>query len=37
MKVNGVRRAAYAMPLTHPAFPRGPDRFSNTLSRNKVQ
>ena len=27
MKINDVRRAAYAMPLTNPAFPRGPYRF----------
>jgi acetoacetate decarboxylase len=28
MKINDVRRAAYAMPLTNPALPRGPYRFS---------
>lgn len=27
MKINDVRHAAYAMPLTNPAFPRGPYRF----------
>ena len=27
MKINDVRRTAYAMPLTNPAFPRGPYRF----------
>ena len=27
MKINDVRRAAYAMPLTNPAFPRGPYKF----------
>ena len=27
MKINDVRRAAYAMPLTNPAFPRGPYQF----------
>src|SRR6476619_4488101 len=27
VKINDVRRAAYAMPLTNPAFPRGPYRF----------
>ncbi len=29
MKINDVRRTAYAMPLTNPAFPRGPYRFFN--------
>jgi acetoacetate decarboxylase len=27
MKIDDVRRQAYAMPLTNPAFPRGPYRF----------
>ena len=27
MKISDVRRTAYAMPLTNPAFPRGPYRF----------
>jgi acetoacetate decarboxylase len=27
MKIDEVRRAAYAMPLTNPSFPRGPYRF----------
>jgi acetoacetate decarboxylase len=27
VKINDVRRSAYAMPLTNPAFPRGPYRF----------
>jgi acetoacetate decarboxylase len=27
MKIDEVRRSAYAMPLTNPAFPRGPYRF----------
>ncbi len=27
MKIDDVRRSAYAMPLTNPAFPRGPYRF----------
>lgn len=27
MNINDVRRTAYAMPLTNPAFPRGPYRF----------
>ena len=27
MKIEDVRRSAYAMPLTNPAFPRGPYRF----------
>ena len=29
MKIEDVRRNAYAMPLTNPAFPRGPYRFFN--------
>ncbi|MCE4554786.1 acetoacetate decarboxylase [Pelomonas cellulosilytica] len=29
MKIDEVRRTAYAMPLTNPAFPRGPYRFFN--------
>lgn len=29
MKIDEVRRHAYAMPLTNPAFPRGPYRFFN--------
>lgn len=29
MKIDDVRRTAYAMPLTNPAFPRGPYRFFN--------
>jgi acetoacetate decarboxylase len=29
MKIDDVRRHAYAMPLTNPAFPRGPYRFFN--------
>lgn len=29
MKIDEVRRAAFAMPLTSPAFPRGPYRFTN--------
>jgi len=27
MKIDDVRRSAYAMPLTNPSFPRGPYRF----------
>jgi acetoacetate decarboxylase len=27
MKIDEIRRSAYAMPLTNPAFPRGPYRF----------
>ena len=27
MKIDDVRRTAYAMPLTNPSFPRGPYRF----------
>ena len=27
MKINDVRRSAFAMPLSNPAFPRGPYRF----------
>jgi acetoacetate decarboxylase len=29
MKIDDVRRTAYSMPLTNPAFPRGPYRFFN--------
>lgn len=29
MKIDEVRRTAYAMPLTNPSFPRGPYRFFN--------
>ncbi|HEX6833430.1 MAG TPA: acetoacetate decarboxylase [Rudaea sp.] len=29
MKIDDVRRTAYAMPLTNPSFPRGPYRFFN--------
>ena len=29
MKIDDVRRDAYAMPLTSPSFPRGPYRFFN--------
>jgi acetoacetate decarboxylase len=29
MKIEEIRRSAYAMPLTNPAFPRGPYRFFN--------
>src|SRR5215470_9386888 len=29
MKIDDVRRNAFAMPLTNPAFPRGPYRFFN--------
>ena len=29
MKIDDVRRNAYAMPLTSPAFPPGPYRFKN--------
>jgi acetoacetate decarboxylase len=29
MKLADIRRSAYAMPLTNPAFPRGPYRFFN--------
>ena len=29
MKINDVRRTAYSMPLTNPAFPMGPYRFFN--------
>ena len=27
MKIDEIRRRAYSMPLTRPAFPRGPYRF----------
>ena len=27
MKMSDVRRAAFAMPLTDPSYPRGPYRF----------
>jgi acetoacetate decarboxylase len=27
MKIEEIRRRAYSMPLTSPAFPRGPYRF----------
>jgi acetoacetate decarboxylase len=27
MKIADVRKTAFAMPLTNPAFPRGPYRF----------
>ena len=29
MKIDDVRRSAYSMPLTNPAFPMGPYRFFN--------
>ncbi len=29
MKIADVKRSAYAMPLTNPAYPRGPYRFAN--------
>ena len=29
MNIDDVRRNAFAMPLTSPAFPRGPYRFTN--------
>ena len=29
MKIDDVRKRAFAMPLTSPAFPRGPYRFAN--------
>ena len=29
MKIDDVRRTAYSMPLTNPAFPMGPYRFFN--------
>ena len=29
MKIDDVRRSAYSMPLTNPAFPPGPYRFFN--------
>ena len=29
MKIEDVRRTAYSMPLTNPAFPPGPYRFFN--------
>jgi acetoacetate decarboxylase len=29
MKIDDVRRTAYSMPLTNPAFPPGPYRFFN--------
>ena len=29
MKIDDVRRTAYAMPLTNPSFPPGPYRFFN--------
>lgn len=29
MKIDDVRRTAFAMPLTSPSFPRGPYRFVN--------
>ena len=29
MKIADVQKAAFAMPLTNPAFPRGPYRFFN--------
>src|SRR5678815_2440454 len=29
MKIDDVRKRAFAMPLTRPAFPRGPYRFVN--------
>jgi hypothetical protein len=34
MKINDVRRAAYAMPLTHGHWENGS---TNTLSREKAQ
>jgi acetoacetate decarboxylase len=31
MKIDAVRKTAFAMPLTNPAYPRGPYRFYDSV------